>query len=382
MRSVLAGQDHKTVIEYNQRQQPLTVTETGYHPVDGSMQSRTTRYRHEEIAGRSLLSEIDGPLPNGPAGTPADSDITRYEWDAGGAYVRRIRHPMGATSEMEYDPHTGRLTLLTLRWERTVRQLRYAYDPLGQVEQVRERALDVDGVTVLAERELGLRWNALGRPSALVEADGTVRELEDGGLAGVQGLMASTTLATSTTSATSAPPLPSMTSAAMPSAVAARALAASLAGAAASPALTVPGMLPPADHTNVPVAAIGTLWPTQYGDPLTAAAHEALRFDANGRSAERRIDDFGQVVAIRNPGQGWQHARHDEAGRLVEIRDARAAITLARYDAAGRLLRVERTMPGELSEQVDITWRGPERLTEIVSIAGHQTHATHYRHAP
>ena len=164
----------------------------------------------------------------------------------------------------------------------------------------------------------------------------------------------------------------------MPSAVAVRALAASLAGTAVSPALAAPGLLPPADQTNAP----GALWPTQYGDPLTAAAHEALRFDANGRSAERRIDDFGQVVAIRNPGQGWQHARYDEAGRLVEIRDARAAITLARYDAAGRLLRVERTMPGELSEQVDITWRGPERLTEIVSIAGHQTHATHYRHAP
>lgn len=385
MPSVVAGQDHKTVIEYNQRQQPLTVTETGYNPADGSIQARTTRYRYTEIAGRSLLSEIDGPLPNGPAGTPADSDITRYEWDARGAYVRRVRHPMGATSEMEYDPHTGRLAVLTLRWERTVRQLRYAYDPLGQVEQVGERVLDVDGLTVLAERELGIRWNALGRPSALVEADGTVRELDEGGMAGVQASMASATAAISTasaTSATSAISTTSMTSAAMPSAVAARELAASLAGAAARPALTAPGLLPPADHTNGPVAAPGALWPTRYGDPLTAAAHEALRFDANGRSAERRIDDFGQVVAIRNPGQGWQHARYDEAGRLVEIRDARAAITLARHDAAGRLLRVERTMPGALPEQLDIAWRGPERLTETVSIAGQQTHATHYRHAP
>ncbi len=391
MPSVLAGHDHRTVIEYNQRQQALAVTETGYHPADGSMQARTTRYRYAEIAGRSLLSEIDGPLPNGPAGSPADSDITRYEWDARGAHVRRVRHPMGAISEMDYDPHTGRLAVLTLRWERTVRQLRYAYDPLGQVEQVRERALDADGVTVLAERELGLRWNALGRPSALVEADGTVRELEEGEVAGTQAFMASATSAISTIStistisapsATSTTSKTSMTSAAMPAIAAARARAPSLAGAAASPALAVPGMLPPAGQTNASVAAPNALWPTQYGDPLTAAAHEALRFDANGRSAERRIDDFGQVVAIRNPGQGWQHARYDEAGRLVEIRDARAAITLARYDAAGRLLRVERTMPGELPEQVDITWRGPERLTETVNIAGHQTHATHYRHAP
>lgn len=358
MASVLAGHDHKTVIEYNQRQQPLAVTETGYNPVDGSMQARTTRYRYAEMAGRSLLSEIDGPLPNGPAGTPADSDITRYEWDARGAYVRRIRHPMGAISDMEYDPHSGRRTVLTLRWERTVRQLRHAYDPLGQLERVVERALDVDGVTLLAERALGIHWNALGRPSALVEADGTVRELDDAGQAGAAAMALAAT----------APAMPG------------HALAVALASKPGGP--TRSGMPSSLSQTSVPVPAAGALWPTQYGDPLTAAAYEALRFNANGRTAERRIDDFGQVVAIRNPGQGWQHARYDEAGRLVEIRDPRGARTLARYDAAGRLLGVERTMPGESAEQLAVAWRGPERLSETVTAAGRQTHATHYRHAP
>lgn len=362
MPSVLAGHDHQTVIEYNQRQQPLTVTQSGYQPVDGSMQARVTRYRYDEIAGRSLLSEIDGPLPNGPDGTPADSDITRYEWDVQGAYVRRIRHPMGAISDMEYDPHSGRLTVLTLRWERTVRQLRYVYDPLGQVERLQERALDVDGVTVLAERALGIRWNALGRPSALVEADGTVRELGEDGLAGApDAAVASAFTATATVTAGNV-------------------LATALAGTAGRPG--VPDTASPPDQAGAPVSAASALWPTQYGDPLTAAAHEALRFDANGRSAERRIDDFGQVVAIRNPGQGWQHARYDEAGRLVEIRDPRGASTLARYDAAGRLLRVERTLPGAQPERLDMTWRGSERLSETVTIAGRQTHATHYRHNP
>ncbi|MEK0397349.1 hypothetical protein WNX13_10125, partial [Lactobacillus delbrueckii] len=51
-----------------------------------------------------------------------------------------------------------------------------------------ERALDVDGVTLLAERALGIHWNALGRPSALVEADGTVRELDDAGQAGAAAM--------------------------------------------------------------------------------------------------------------------------------------------------------------------------------------------------
>lgn len=349
MRSVLAGHDHTTEIDYNQRQQPLKVTESGYNPVDGSRQTRTTRYRYEEVAGRSLLVEVDGPLPNGPAGTPADSDITRYEWDAQGTYLRRIRHPMGALTELEQDPHSGRLAVLTLRWERTVRQLRYTHDPQGQVERVRERALEVDGVTVLGERELSLRRDALGRPSVLVEADGTVRELGSGGPAGAP--------------------------AGMP--------AAAPAGTAGNPAaLATHRMSPPGDSAGGFSPAAGMLRPTQLGDLLTAAAHEALRFDAHGRSAERRIDDFGQVVAIRNPGQGWQHARYDEAGRLVEIRDPRGATTLARYDAAGRLLRIERALPGDPSERLDLVWRGPERLSETVTIAGRQTHATHYRRNP
>ena len=262
--------------------------------------------------------------------------------------MRRIRHPLGAISEMDYDPHTDRLTVLTLRWERAVRQLRYAYDPLGQVERIQERALDVDGVTVLAERALGIRWNALGRPSALVAEDGTVRELGEDSPAGAPAAAAAAFTATAST---------------MPG----HALAAVLVSTAGRPG--APGLSSAANQTGAPVAAASALWPTQYGDPFTAAAHEALRFDANGRFAERRIDDFGQVVAIRNPGQGWQHARYDEAGRLVEIRDPRGASTLAQYDAAGRLLRVDRTLPGDPPERLDMAWRGPDRLSETVTIA-------------
>jgi hypothetical protein len=162
MQSALPGRDRTTAIEYNDRQQPVKVTETGSNPLDGSQSVRITRYRYEAVRGRSLLAEVDGPLPNGRGGTPADSDITRYEWDGQGAFMRRISHPMGAVSELEREAHSGRLAAMTVRWGDTVRQVRYAYDPSGQLESVRERALGKDGVTVLDEREVSVRRDGLG----------------------------------------------------------------------------------------------------------------------------------------------------------------------------------------------------------------------------
>ena len=314
--SVIAGRQHERVITYNERQQPLTVTETGLHP-DGAANTRITRYRYAEINGRSLLVEADGPLPNGPLGTPADSDITRYAWDAQGAFVTRITQPMGATMDIDYAPYTGRMARLTYRWENVVHQTRLDYHWDGQLARRLDIALAPDGMTELDRRELQVKSDALGQPGEVVWPDGGIETIER--------------------------------------------------------------RLPPVSALQ-PLSGILTM---QYADPLTAAAQEVLRYDAGSRSAERRFDDFGQVVAIRNPGQGWQYARYDAAGRLAEIRDPRGAITRVRHDAAGRLLQIDRALPGDAApEQLDFTWRGSERQSEIVRIAGRQTHASHYRHTP
>jgi RHS repeat-associated protein len=303
MNSVLPGRDHRWQIEYNAARQPLAVTESGFNPEDGSELRRVTRYRYREIRGRSLLVEIDGPLPNGPAGTPADSDVTRYEWDARGDFITRVIRPMGATIDIERDAATGRPAAIRYRWGDAARRNLYDYSPSGQLRRLREQALAADGETVLDERETRIEANALDEVSRIVWPDGGSDEL------GRAQLM----------------PEPQR----------------------APPGL--PGL-----------QAI-------YGDGLTAAAGEVSQIEANGKSAERIIDDFDQVIAIRNPGQGWKHARHDEAGRIIEIRDPRGASTNAGYDAAGRLLRVERALPGAAAPQrLEFAWNGPCRVRETV----------------
>jgi YD repeat-containing protein len=97
------------------------------------------------------------------------------------------------------------------------------------------------------------------------------------------------------------------------------------------------------------------------------AESSVLSFATPHAQAQRRLDDFARVVAIRHPGQGWQFARHDEAGRLLETIDPRGARQRARWDLAGRLVRLERFAPGAeagtTAEQVIDRRYEHERLT-------------------
>lgn len=84
--SVVPGKEVLTRFAYNAAGQPLSVMETGWVPnLDGSQAAgrieRAVGYRYSQINDRSLLTEIDGPLPNGKTNTPADSDITVIEYD-------------------------------------------------------------------------------------------------------------------------------------------------------------------------------------------------------------------------------------------------------------------------------------------------------------
>ena len=84
--SVAPGKEALTRIVYNAAGQPLRVTEAGWARTVDSTQAarqieRTTSYRYTLINQWSVLTEIDGPLPNGKTGTPADSDITVIEYD-------------------------------------------------------------------------------------------------------------------------------------------------------------------------------------------------------------------------------------------------------------------------------------------------------------
>jgi YD repeat-containing protein len=153
--SIVPGKDHQLKVEYNQRQQAVRVVELGFNPLDGSEISRSTRYRYQDIGGRSVLAEVDGPLPNGPAATPADSDISLYEWDPSGSYVKAMTLPGGGRTALEHDPHTGRVTRM-VRDDGKAIALRYNSD--GRIAQITETGPGLGKPVVL-----GMLFDARGR---------------------------------------------------------------------------------------------------------------------------------------------------------------------------------------------------------------------------
>ena len=124
--SVVAGKVHEIITTYNAAGQPLTVTERGFAPALPALGvkvgkagatnapnaptpiSRTMTYTYQTINGRSLLKEIDGPLPNGPRGDPEDSDVTRFEWDKRGNTIGTLVTPGNFISTLAYD-EAGRI---------------------------------------------------------------------------------------------------------------------------------------------------------------------------------------------------------------------------------------------------------------------------------
>jgi RHS repeat-associated protein len=69
---------------------------------------RSTKYTYQIINNRSVLTEVDGPLPNGKTNTPADSDITRYQWDARGSFITQVIAPGGYQTTYSRD-EAGRI---------------------------------------------------------------------------------------------------------------------------------------------------------------------------------------------------------------------------------------------------------------------------------
>jgi RHS repeat-associated protein len=186
--SVAAGKEHTVRIAYNAHGQPTQITEEGYSPVDAQGQAkptpiaRTTSYSYTRINGRSLLTAIDGPLPNGPKGSAEDSDITTFGWDARGSFVAAMTVPAGLRSTDERDILTGLLLRRTdanglstayrydqphlLRPTRIERSgqatAQYAYDAQARVIQIS------DGPS----RTIELRYDLADRLVAVIDTQG------------------------------------------------------------------------------------------------------------------------------------------------------------------------------------------------------------------
>jgi len=190
--SLIVGKEHTIQTAYNDAGQPTRVTEAGYSPIDdrgqptplGTSIGRTTTYSYARVNGRSLLVQMDGPLPNGPKNDPGDSDITRLTYDVRGDHVTSVSYPTGLNASFTHDD-AGRLVQYTpvdavpvrqtldtvgrpVTWQRGSVVISAEWDAAGRLIRLRRN----DGNSVAAV------YDAAGRLTATVDADGSRREIE------------------------------------------------------------------------------------------------------------------------------------------------------------------------------------------------------------
>lgn len=121
MPSIVPGKTHTMSMSYDADGLLTQITEQGYSPLDdrgqplleGRPLRRTMTYRYGDVAGHKVMLEIDGPLPNGPSASPADSDITRLRWNDDGSQIVAVTRPGGFIEEFGFDG-AGRVVDRTL----------------------------------------------------------------------------------------------------------------------------------------------------------------------------------------------------------------------------------------------------------------------------
>lgn len=165
--SVVPGREHRLQLSYNEAGQLTQMVESGFSPLDTDGEptddpnratpiERSSSFSYARINGRSLLSATDGPLPNGPTGEPADSDIARFEWDARGNHLTALTVPGGRRSTLERDAATGALAAVLNEDGVTTR---YIYNHRLQPTTVR-----IEGPAPMPARTQHIDYDALGRP--------------------------------------------------------------------------------------------------------------------------------------------------------------------------------------------------------------------------
>ncbi|MBL0942775.1 MAG: DUF2235 domain-containing protein [Hydrogenophaga sp.] len=328
--SVVAGRVHTLRLAYNAARQLLRVDESGYSPVDGQGRvvpngvaiERSTGYGYATINGRSVRVLQDGPLPNGPLNSPADSDITRYGWDARGDRVVQITRPGGEGVRVAREPDTGRVQQAPETAGHGAPAIRETFDAAGRLLWqadargiLRQASYDSEG-HLLATRVVGAgidqqeryERDARGRLRRVSDDSGAHTDLvrdEDGRIVA------------------SIDPLGRWTRYEREAA-----------------ALRVVQ----AANTHQPLTLHHAIAAQGRWHTLGAEAHD-------GRRVLRRVthrrwwDDFGREVAVEHPDSGRELRRFDAMDRLVGVLPADGSrITLER-DTAGRLVQRRVTPP-------------------------------------
>jgi RHS repeat-associated protein len=377
--SVVPGQEHHISVSYNLLGQITQQTETGFSPLDDKGQvaatpaqaskiERTTQYTYSLINDRSVLTEIDGPLPNGPQGSPQDSDITRYEWDEKAQFMRRVIRPGGHTHTIAYDT-AGRPNQTT--WDDGYRQIQThtQYAQQGSIATQPQRTArtaylvsqgSIQPDSKMQQIVLQAQFDAMGRITQSTDKAGRVihHQYDSAGralgIADAQGYKSQLSLDTEGRTQVAGLYLPGqtqphravynwhdeqgrLTQRLLPD------------GRLDAYAYDSADQLVQHQQSHGPGADI--LHTYRQNAAQTVQAHIAqsadgwLRVDLRaGRASQIKpqamnfVDDLGRVVRQALPDHGTKTAQHDAAGRITYIESADGSRQTYQYDSAARLI--------------------------------------------
>jgi len=355
--SVIPGREHQVRISTNALGQPTQVTETGFSPLDEKGQgtatpiSRTTTYGYQTINGRSLLSQIDGPLKNGPKNSPVDSDITRIEWDGRGNAVVVMTPPGSQTSTVQYDA-VGRIAVVSnadgfktiftydagsqliqtsssgQNWEHAGIQpmvQRYRYDALGHMietgtgGQVNAPDTSERGEAEPYRPQTRQAYDVAGRLLWQAEALGILKRARYD----TEGNLLSSTVQTRSFEQTERYRYDALNR-----------------------------LIQVADNT-------GSVRNIVYGKssnaqrPRSQSAFQTLK------------DDFGRTVSVISPSHGSTIKQYNAADQLIQQRNDKGDIQIYAYDLTGQRIRL--SLIPKTGEPQTTTWRYKQgRLAEVV----------------
>jgi RHS repeat-associated protein len=374
--SVVPGKEAALRFTYNDSGQTLTETEEGWAPAvaAGVAPARLVRrvtYTYRRINGRSLLVERDGPLANGPARTPQDSDITQFEYDRrGNAIVRTVAPGNIVTTFAEFDAAMRPATIRSTDGVR-VTEVETRYANAGQPLAVDETAwyLDKDGQPERASERrnhVDYRYDGAGElASKTAPGSGMVRYVYDAAHRLTHVVAADDSQTAVSLDLDGRPVTQARYNAGGVLGTAERVAARggeALRTAPASGSFTSMRYNP---IDNV----LEQRWVNgkqsldavfQLGVPGSASAGLVLGVTRpDGARVQRWFDDFGRMTALVEPERGLQTAEYSASDALLRLRDAQDNVTFVTRDVQDRALIVEvRARQAGAVDRTEYRYRG------------------------
>ena len=387
--SVVAGKEFQVRMSYNSQGQVLKITESGYSPLNtlddrqnnrevierGTALERSTSYQYQTINSRTVITQIDGPLANGPKGAPSDSDITRYEWDSRGDRVVKIIYPMGLTTKFEYDSVGGnaayRLAAITatdgvrIAIKYSLQGAAAEINRAGAITLLRHDALNHATRVVSASGEqVKYEFNSAGRISSVFDqqnnrialARNTENELSQAQLLNPDGSISQQGrkyLGSGELGASNKDPVLANIRQLIDSVQSAENISRP-------------------DAAIDPMASLNAIL-----NRFSASAQTTLRLDKTevtdieGRITTYWHNDFDQLVAVQSPVTGKASYQYNPAGQLItRIQNGASKAQYAR-DAAGRVVAMTAmNAQGQLEENAQISWGKSNKPSKIIYLAG------------